>query len=368
MWSPTSVVSGGKIIVGINNAIPGNSAVTLGDASTTGVLNLQTFTNAIGSLSFGLGHGTVAMASNQTASAQLAASGTVDLGSGNTLNLTGMSNTAGLYKLISASTLSGTFGTVTGLNSNYVLRYGTVNANELDAQHLADQTFTLTTPTGTPRVLVNTGVALTGTLTNATPNGSTALAAALTSTGTLSVTSLNSSTGATVAAGTPSTITGSIQTGATAGTFGWQVTNTDGNALTTTQNISGSLNVVNERTFTSPTTLNLGNLLENATVTVNSIQTITTAGLHNVTTDSTLAVYSGIPSNGLTLTGGSDFINGTNATDTITRTITGTLDTSSFGTKSFTFNLNATDELANLSHQCRRCQLHRQRGYCHGRP
>jgi hypothetical protein len=135
---PTSVVSGGQVIVGINNAIPSNSAVTLGDASTTGTLTLGSFSNSIGSLAFGAGHGKVALAANQTASPQLAVSGAAALGSGNTLDLTGMSTTAGLYKLIGGgSSLTGTFGTVTGLNSAYTLQYGTVNANELDAQHKA---------------------------------------------------------------------------------------------------------------------------------------------------------------------------------------------------------------------------------------
>ncbi len=107
-----------------------------------------------------------------------------------------------------------------------------------------------------------------------------------------------------------------------------------------------AIDPVNERTFSSPGTVTLGNFLLNATVAVNSNQTITTAGLHDVTTDSTLAAYSGIPSNGLSLTGGPDSITGTNATDSITRTISGTLATGTYYTQSHTFNMDATDELA----------------------
>lgn len=134
---PTSVVGGGTLALGINNAIPSNSAVTLGDASTTGTLNTAGFTNSIGSLGFGAGGGTLKMTANQTGAAQLSASGTASFGSSNMLDLTGMSTAAGVYKLVSGSSISGTFGTVTGLDSAYTLKYGTVNANELDAQHKA---------------------------------------------------------------------------------------------------------------------------------------------------------------------------------------------------------------------------------------
>ncbi len=45
---PTSVMGGGNIVLGVNNAIPNNSAVTLGGlGSTTGILTMGTLTNAI---------------------------------------------------------------------------------------------------------------------------------------------------------------------------------------------------------------------------------------------------------------------------------------------------------------------------------
>ncbi len=336
------------------------------------------------------------------------------------------------------------------------------SATELDLTHKADQAvggFTYSAPTGTPRALVSTSVALNGTLTNTAPSGSSALAVALTSTGTLAVTSLNSSTGATVNVGSPSTITGSIGTGATAGTIGWQVTNTDSNAVTTTANISGSIDVVNQRTFnvgttpialgrflitgtpsgttaisstglntvtanatlgsfvgtntdgltlttgdstvfnggvstqtanyaigglastagaisgsfsstvtaelgsiapvtvtltgtavnqrtyTSPGTINFGNLLFGASV--SSAQTISTSGLHAVTADATLSSSTSGTINGVSLTGGSDFINGTSSPVNLTRTITGAFNTGTFGTQFGTFNMNSVDEFSN---------------------
>jgi len=172
---PTTVNGGGTLVLGISGAIPSNSDLALGDATTTGTLAMGGYTNAIGSLAFGAGGGTVALAANQTGSAQLAASGMVALGSGNTLDLTGMSNTAGLYKLISGNSLSGSFSTVTGLDGNYLLRYGTVNANELDAQHKA----TISTITATPAagaIIAGTSTAFTFTVANSAPTNSASLA------------------------------------------------------------------------------------------------------------------------------------------------------------------------------------------------
>ena len=192
--------------------------------------------------------------------------------------------------------------------------------------------------------MVNTNVPLSGTLTNTAPSGSASLNVALTSTGTLTVGSLGSSTGAAVAVGTPSTITGSIGTGNTAGTFGWQVTNTDSGAITSPLNISGSINAVNQRTFTSASQYDFGRVLLGSSLNSGN-RGITTSGLHAVTTDSTLGAYAGSAINGLTATGGPGTITGTNASDTINRVISGTLSGSA-GTLTGTFNFNATDELA----------------------
>ena len=131
---PTLVYGSGTLALGISNAIPSNSSLTLGDGTSAGVFNMAGYTNAIGSLAFGGGGGTVMMAASGTSAAQLSAAGTVALGSANTLDLSGMGTTAGLYKLISGSSLSGTFGTVSNLNGLYTLKY---SGTELDAQHKA---------------------------------------------------------------------------------------------------------------------------------------------------------------------------------------------------------------------------------------
>ena len=342
-YTGATTVTTGTLQLGINSAIPSGSAVTLGDATTSGTLDMGSFTNSIASLAFGAGNGTLKLAANQTGSAQLSASGTAAFGTTNTLDLTGMGTSAGVYKLVSGSSISGTFITVTGMSSAYTLKYGTLTANELDAQHKADQSFT--SPAGTPRALVNTSVALSGTLTNTAPSGSAALAAAPTSTGTLSVTGLSSSTGATVAVGSPSTITGSIAAGATAGTFGWQVTNTDANAVTSPTTISGSINAVNQRSF-SAGTIALGRFLVNTTPA--GTTAITSAGLNAVTANASLGSFSGTNTNGLTLsTTDSTAFNGGSASQTANYTIGGSV--SSVGALSgASFSSGVTAELGSI--------------------
>ena len=107
--------------------------------------------------------------------------------------------------------------------------------------------------------------------------------------------------------------------------------------------VSFTANGVNQRSYTNPATVDLGRVLLGTVISTNA--TITTAGLHATTTDSTLLGYGGGAINGLTLTGGPTFIDGSNASDNIVRAISGTLSGPA-GTQSGTFNLNATDELA----------------------
>ena len=151
---PTLVNQASNLIVGISNAIPNTSRVTLGNPTTTGTLTLGSFSDSIAQLIFSGSGGTLAMAAATTASVQLVTGTTLTLGSNARLDLTGSGTTAGLYRLVSASSITGTFASVTGLDSNYVLRYGTVNANEIDAQRKADQASTFTLAPAAGRVLV----------------------------------------------------------------------------------------------------------------------------------------------------------------------------------------------------------------------
>ena len=301
---PTFVNQASTLVVGINNAIPSNSIVTLGDGTTRGTLDLGSFTNSIGGLIFSGSGGTVRMAANQTASPQLSSTSSLTLGANASLDLTNMQTTAGNYRLISSTGLSGTFGSVSGLNSNYLLRYGSVNANEVSAQRKADQSatsFTMTTGTVT-RALVNTNVAVSGSLTNSTASGGTNLTVSLSSgLGGLTVGSLASGT-TSIAPQTSTSINGAIQTGTTAGLQNWSVINTDNNAITTVSTATGSITVVNQRTFSvsNSGTISLGNFLRTAAVTGST--TISSSGLNATTANaSLLATFSGTNTNGFSL-------------------------------------------------------------------
>lgn len=131
---PTFVNQASTLVVGINNVIPNNSVVTLGNATTRGTLDLGSNSDAIGGLVFSGSGGTVRMAANQTASPQLSTASSLTLGSNASLDLAGMQTSAGRYQLISYTSNSGTFGSVTGLANGYQLVYG---ATQLDAQQQA---------------------------------------------------------------------------------------------------------------------------------------------------------------------------------------------------------------------------------------
>lgn len=298
---PTFVYNSGTLTLGVSNAIPSNSLVTLGGPGT-GTLDLGANTNTIAGLAFAGSGGTLKLAANQTAGVQLVTNSSLSLGADTSLDLTGMATSAGLYRLINGTSLSGTFVTVTGLDSRYVLRYGTVNANEVDAQRKADQgtTFTMTTGTAS-RVLVNTTVAVSGSLTNSTPANGTNLAVSLSSGGAdLTVTGFSSGTNS-VAPLASTSVVGTIQTGTSAGTRTWSVINTDNNAITTTSTASGSIDVVNQRSFSvsNSGTINLGNFLRTAAVSGSA--TISSSGLNATTANASLGAFFDTNTNGLSL-------------------------------------------------------------------
>jgi hypothetical protein len=97
------------------------------------------------------------------------------------------------------------------------------------------------------------------------------------------------------------------------------------------------------RTFTSPSTINLGRVLIGASP-VNS-GTVMSTGLAVTTANSTLQAYSGSAINGLSLTGGNVLFNGetTSAAYSLSGSVTGTAGNAIGGT----FNLNAVDDFGN---------------------
>ena len=328
---PTFIFESGTLQLGIDNALSSRSVTTIGNAIGAGTLSTGTFTSALGGMLFSGSGGTIRLTptGRQTSTVQLSSSGAINLtGSPATLDLTGMATSAGLYKLISGSSLTGTFGTVVGLDSNYLLRYGTENANEIDAQRRADQatTFTMTTG-GVTRALVGTTVGVSGTITNSTASGGSSLVVSLSSGGPLSVTNHRSATNP-VTPQASTTVSGSIQSGSASGTRTWSVITTDNNAITTTSTASGSLQVVDQRVFSSRhSTLSLGYVHHGATLAGPSVD-ISSNGLNATTASGTLGPFTGGPA-GLTLglaSGSAEFL-GASGSQTATYSIAGTAST-----------------------------------------
>ena len=200
------------------------------------------------------------MAANQTASPQLSTSSSLTLGSNSSLDLAGMQTSAGIYRLISSTGLSGTFGSVTGLNSNYVLRYGTVNTNEVSAQRKAEFG-TITATPAVATIITGGSTAFSYTVANATPTDGSTLS--FTSSNGANVAS--SSNGTAIAGGTSASISGLVFTGTGVGlNQTGSFTLTDPNAISTTANGSVSVNVLDHATSSlagtllTSTTISLG--------------------------------------------------------------------------------------------------------------
>jgi fibronectin-binding autotransporter adhesin len=207
---PTFVNQASNLIVGINDAIPSGSIVTLGDATTTGTLTLGSNSNAIGGLTFGAGGGTLRMMASATgAAAQLtAASGTMNL-SGGTLDLTGSGTSVGLYRLLSAQSITGAFSSTASLNPAYSLL---TTGSTVDLQQRAVVGSILVT---NPSVSIITGgsAAFAYTVANSALSGGASLT--FTGEGLSHVT--GSSLGSADAAGSSSAVSGLVFTGTSVG-------------------------------------------------------------------------------------------------------------------------------------------------------
>jgi autotransporter-associated beta strand protein len=145
-------------------------------------------------------------------------------------------------------------------------------ATELDLTHKADQSFSTSSPGASINAFVNTSISLSGSLTNTAVANSSALVVGLASTGTLTVDTFSPSNGSTVAVGSPQSVTGTIHTAGTAGSgLGWQVTNTDSNAVTTAASISGTVNVFLHGTPTKTADLIFATVHTGATLSSQSV-------------------------------------------------------------------------------------------------
>ena len=198
-------------------------------------------------LTFDLGNGTIDLLNvTKAANTSLAVKGQI-----NFTTLTGLSSlTLGSYPFITAeSGLGATAFTLS--NSLLVVGFNAYSLSLADSSPTQEvltitaysggaaiQKFDRTTPASLVNVRPGATPILQGTLANI---GNGNLNVSLASTGTMSVTVLNFDINPVT--GTPANITGTINAGTTAGSLGWQVTNTDNAAANPTSSIGGTVNV-----------------------------------------------------------------------------------------------------------------------------
>ena len=206
---PTFVINSGTLTLGINNAIPNNSIVTLGNASSAGTLDMNGYSDAIGGLAFGTVGGTLRVAATSTSAAPLtAATGTMSLTNG-TLDLTGSGTSAGLYRVISAQSITGSFASVTGTTSAY--RLLTTSTSVDYQQRAVIGAVAVTSPT--VAIITGGSAAFTYSVANTALSGGASLS--FTGTGLSSV--AGSSAGSAVSAGTSGAVSGLVFTGTSVG-------------------------------------------------------------------------------------------------------------------------------------------------------
>jgi autotransporter-associated beta strand protein len=207
---PTFVIESSTLAYGITNAIPSNSVVNLGNATSQGTLAMSGYTGAIGGLAFGSAGGTLRLAATSTSAPVLtAATGTMTLTNG-TLDLAGSGSTAGLYRVLSAQSISGSFASITGTSAAYQV---ISSATSIDYQQRAVLGAVTVT---NPAVSIITGgsAAFTYTVANSALSGGANLGF---SSGSLSASLAGTSSGTAAAGGPSGAISGLVFTGTSVG-------------------------------------------------------------------------------------------------------------------------------------------------------
>ncbi|MFM8495662.1 MAG: beta strand repeat-containing protein, partial [Planctomycetia bacterium] len=207
---PTYVYNSGTLSLGIDNAIPNTSVVYLGNATTRGTLVTGTFSDTISQLVFSGSGGTLSLSGDKTAAAQLATNGSLTLGANASLVLTSAGTSAGLYRLISFTSSSGSFASITGTSAAYQV---ITTSSSIDYQQRAVLGAVGVT---NPAVSIITGgsAAFTYTVANSALSGGASLGFTSSS---LSANLAGTSSGTAAAGGSSGAISGLVFTGTTVG-------------------------------------------------------------------------------------------------------------------------------------------------------
>ena len=195
---PTFVQNSGTLILGVSNAIPSNSAVSV-DGST---LTVGAASNTIGSLTTS-GNSTINISINGGSGGSLSM-GNLSFGGGtNTLAVSMTSATAGIYNLLTYSgNKTGSFST-SGVDSNYTVLTGSASNGVISLQRKAEFGLVTATP-ASASIIVGGSTAFSYTAVNATPTGGATLS--FTSTNGSNV--VGSSSGLAAAAATSTSVSG----------------------------------------------------------------------------------------------------------------------------------------------------------------
>jgi fibronectin-binding autotransporter adhesin len=331
-YSGATAVRGGSLVFGAANVLANTSAVTIANATLTS----GSFSDTVASLTSGTGTINMTIAAGTVGSLSMAG---LTLNGSNTLALTLDNPTLGRYSLFNyTGSRTGTFSSVTGA-SDWNVIYGDASNSTIDLQQKANQAWSVT-PSGA-RALVNTSVALTGLLTNTSGSGAASLTVSASSTGQLTVSSLPTGT---IVGGSSAAVNASIAAGSTLGSRTWTIVNTDANAITTSATATGTLTVVQNRTYTSPATIDLGRVLVGQSVSNQAV--VTSLQSFETTATGTLG-GSGSLFNGIALTGSNVVFNGvlTAGTYALSGSVTGTAGTTIGGT----YSLGSTNEFGDFT-------------------
>ena len=289
--SSVQTLTGFGTVNGAVTALTG-STINAGTVGTVGTLNFSS------TVAFNSGSNLVVdVGAGANNADKLAIVGAATITSGANLSFNVLSTLdQGKYVLATAASGLNSAAFTATAPTNYRLL---ATATERDLTHKADQAFTSSSPASAINAFVNTSISLSGSLTNNAVANSSALVVGLASTGTLTVDTFSPSNGSTVAVGSPQSVTGTIHTAGTAGSgLGWQVTNTDSNAVTTAASISGAINVFLHGTPTKTADLIFATVHTGATL---SSQSVT---ISNGTFGSPVANTGGITWTAGSVTGG----------------------------------------------------------------
>ena len=322
-----TTINAGRLVAGAVNSLSANSALTING----GTLDVSGFANPVASLN-------------------IASSGSLNLGLGNTLTSSGTAalngalnvsgtGTLGNYQLLTYASETGTFANVTGIGSNYGLLYNS-DGTELDALHKA-QVGTFTASAVYPTVITGGSTALTVNVNNSAPASSDALnftasarGAGYASSASGNVAAANSGS-FTIAGGfnsstlVPGSYTGTITVTGTNSVLAGAALNSGGTqsvVVTVLGHASPSLNLNsgnNQTVIVGASGVTAGLTLSNGT--------LNQGGLVSLDVNSLGSLVAGWTGSKLVASG-------------LTQSYTGTLGTGTLGTQTETFSLNVGDD------------------------